>query len=233
MLLSILDYIQINPLGAAVTFAVFSLSLVVAITIHEFSHALSATLLGDNTARNLGRLTLRPLAHLDPIGTAMIAFVGFGWGKPTPVDPDRLNTGPRPGMALVALAGPISNVTVAIAAALPLNVGLIDARYVGLYRFAGDSWDFIAYFFGSLIFWNMLLATFNLIPIAPLDGFKVALGVLPREPAAQFARLEPYGPLILLGVIMLDYIVPGAGVLSSVIGPVLDTLIELVLGGQL
>lgn len=233
MLFRVLDQFQIDPLGAVVTLAIFSLSLVVAITVHEFSHALGATLLGDNTARNLGRLTLRPLAHLDPVGTAMIVFAGFGWGKPTPVDPLRLNPGPRPGMAVVALAGPISNVTVAVAAALPLNAGLIDERYVGLYRFVGGSTDLIASVFGSLIFWNLLLATFNLIPIAPLDGFKIALGVLPRELAAQFAQLERYGPVILLGVIMLEYIVPGAGILSSVIGPVLDTLTDLIVGGQL
>lgn len=232
MLFKVLGQIHIDPLGGIITIAVFSLSLIFAITVHEFSHALSAALLGDDTAKKLGRLTLRPLVHLDPVGTAMIMLAGFGWGKPTPVDQDRLKFGPRPGMAIVALAGPVSNVIVSIAAALPLNTALIDNRYVGLYWFTGGSSNLVAYVVGSLIFWNLLLATFNLIPIAPLDGFKIMLGILPANLASQFAQLERYGPFLLLAAIMLEYIAPSIGILTKMIFPILNALTVLILGGQ-
>ena len=233
MLFNAFDQAQTDPLGAVVTMLAFALSLVVAITFHEFSHALSATLLGDSTARSQGRLTLHPIAHLDPVGTTMIVLVGFGWGRPTPVDPDRLSPGPRPGMAVVALAGPLSNIALAALASIPFHFGLLSVRYVGLYLFGGSASGLPGYLLGALIFWNLLLAAINIIPIAPLDGFKVALGVLPRELAAQFAQLERYGPMILLGVIMLGFIFPGAGLLWAVIRPLLDALADLVLGGQL
>ena len=233
MLFSAFDQAQTDPLGAVISMSAFALSLVAAITFHEFSHALSATLLGDYTARRKGRLTLWPPAHLDPLGTAMIVLAGFGWGKPTPVDADRLGPGPRPGMAAVALAGPLSNIVVATVASLPFHAGLFNVGYVGLYLFSGSLADVLPYLLGALIFWNLLLAAFNIIPLAPLDGFKIALGILPRELAAQFAQLERFGPMILLGAIMIEFLIPGKGLLSAVVRPLLDTLAGLVMGGQL
>ena len=147
--------------------------------------------------------------HLDPLGTAMILFAGFGWGRPTPVNPAMLRTGPRSGMALVSIAGPLSNILVATLAAVPINAGLVDSESVGFALFWGNSGEIAGYVLGSLVFWNLLLASFNLIPLAPLDGFKVAVGVLPREAALQFARLERYGPAILLSLIMLSFSSPG------------------------
>ncbi|MCL0099782.1 site-2 protease family protein [Dehalococcoidia bacterium] len=232
MLFSVLGQIHINPIGTVITIAVFSASLIIAITIHEFSHALSAALLGDKTAKRLGRLTLHPLAHLDPVGTAMIMLAGFGWGKPTPVNQENLKPGPRPGMAIVALAGPISNVTASIIVSLPINVGLIDNRYVGLSLFHGNFSNLVAYFAGSIVFWNLLLATFNLIPIAPLDGFKIVLGILPRNLANQFTKLERYGPFLLLAIIMMGYIAPSLDMLPKMISPIMNAMIVLVLGGQ-
>ena len=213
--------------------ATFSLALIVAITFHEFSHALFATRLGDFTARSLGRLSLNPRAHLDPLGTTMIFIAGFGWGKPVPVNPGLLRTGPRSGMALVSLAGPLSNVVVASLFAIPIKAGLLDSSVLGFSLFRGNTEDLAGYVIGSLVFWNLLLAAFNLIPIAPLDGFKVALGILPREAAAHFARLERHGPSILLLIIMFDFLAPGPGILSSILGPILNGLSVVVLGRQL
>lgn len=109
---------------------------------------------------------------------------------------------------------------------------ILSSRFVGFYAYGGRSDDLTAYVLGSLVAWNLLLASFNLLPIAPLDGFKVALGVLPREAAAQFARLERSGPAILLGIIMLSFILPGPSILGTIIGPIVDALTTLVLGGQ-
>jgi Zn-dependent protease len=234
LLLTALDQILSDPLSGFITLIVFSLSLIVAITVHEFSHALVAARLGDFTAKNLGRLTLNPKAHLDPLGTAMIFLVGFGWGKPTPVNPAYLRTGVRPGMAAVSLGGPISNVIVAGILAMPVRFGMVAFNDVSFSLFRGQSEDVLGYIVGSLIFWNLLLAAFNLIPIAPLDGFKVALGVLPREMSDSFARLERYGPVILLGLIFFPFIIPGApSILFAIISPILNFLSFLVLGRQL
>ncbi len=232
MLFRVFDQLQFDPFGAFVTLGAFLLALVVAITIHEFSHALSATRLGDSTPRSQGRLSLRPIAHLDPLGTMMILFAGFGWGKPVQVNAAYLQPNPRSGMAAVSLAGPISNVVTAAIFAIPIRVGIFDPRTIGFGAFRGDNSDVLGYVFGALVFWNLLLAAFNLLPIAPLDGFKVVLGVLPREAAISFSRLEPYGPFILIGLIMVDYIVPGASILGSIVRPILDLLGTLVLGGQ-
>ena len=228
-----LDQILSNPLRGLVTLSVFCFAFVVALTVHEFSHALSATLLGDNTAKRQGRLTLHPVAHLDPLGAAMILFVGFGWARPVPVDPASLRSPERSGMAVVALAGPLSNVLVATIAAIPINAGMVSHGIVGFSLFRGQMDDVAAYVIGSLVFWNLLIASFNLIPLVPLDGFRVALGVLPREAAARFGQLERYGPAPLLGLIMLGFLIPGAGALVIVIRPILNALSTLVLGGHI
>ena len=232
MLYRVFGQLQSDPFGAFVTLGALVVALITAITIHEFSHALSATRLGDYTPRSQGRLSLRPTDHLDPLGTMMLLFAGFGWGKPVQVNAAYLRPSPRSGMAVVSLAGPLSNVITAAIFAVPIRTGIVDPRTIGGVAFRGDNSDILGYVIGAIVFWNLLLATFNLIPIAPLDGFKVALGVLPREAAIGFSRLEPYGPFILIGLIMLDYIVPGVSVLGSIIRPILDLLGTLVLGGQ-
>ena len=216
-----------------ITLAAFSLSLILAITFHEFSHAYAAVSLGDNTARSQGRLTLNPLAHLEPFGTILIFLAGFGWGKPTPVNPMFLRIGYRSGMAAVSLAGPVSNIIIAILFAIPLRVGLIESGKGGLSIAGYGSDDILTFTLEQLVFWNLLLAVFNLLPIAPLDGFKVALGLLPRNAANSFARLEPYGPGILLVIIALGFLSPNLRILSMIIGPLLNLLSIVILGRPL
>ncbi len=207
------------------------MSLLIAITFHEFSHAYAATTLGDNTARGQGRLTLNPLAHLDPFGAILIFFAGFGWGKPVPVNPAFLRIGYRPGMAVVSLAGPLSNIIAATIFAIPLRAGLANSDAVG-FSILGRT-DIVGYILLSLVFWNLLLAVFNLLPIAPLDGFKVALGLLPPAAANSFARLEPYGPGILLVIIALGFLSPELRILSAIISPMVNFLSFVVLGRPL
>ena len=208
MLFAVFDQLRSEPTHAVITLLGFVVAIVAAITVHEFSHALSANLLGDDTAKSKGRLTLNPLAHLDPAGTVMIVVVGFGWGKPTPVNPARFGNRMRSGMAMVSFAGPISNLIVASLAAIPVKIGLLSPGIVGFSLFQGEPGEMWAYFLGSLIFINILLAAFNLIPVAPLDGFKVVQGLLPRDLALQWSQLERWGPLILMVLILLGFILP-------------------------
>ena len=205
------------------------LSLATAITVHEFSHALAASLLGDGTARRHGRLSLSPLAHLDMMGTILIFLVGFGWGKPVPVNPNALRSGPRAGMALVAVAGPLANLATAALFALPVRLGwvawhpplAIAITYsLNLSGLLSDLLSFV-------ILYNVLLAVFNLIPLAPLDGFRVVLGLLPRQLAFSFARLERWGPALLLTIIALDGFA-SLGILWRVMEPAAN-LVSLVL----
>ena len=231
MLFRTIDLFQIDPALALISLAAFSLSLIIAITFHEFSHAFVAAMLGDYTARGQGRLTLNPLSHLDPFGTILILFAGFGWGKPVPVNPAFLRIGYRSGMAVVSLAGPLSNIIAATAFAIPLRAGLANSEAVGL-SVLGRT-DVVGYALVSLVFWNLILAVFNLLPIAPLDGFKVALGLLPRNAANSFARLEPYGPGILLVIIALGFLSPNLRILSFFISPVLNLLSVAILGRPL
>lgn len=205
-------------------FAALAVAFVVGIAFHEFSHALTARHLGDDTAERLGRLTLNPLRHLDPAGTALLLLVGFGWGKPVPVNAYRLRNGPRTGMAVVAAAGPVSNFVMAALAALPVRLGLVPL--VGL---APQPWwtagEYVGLFLFFLIFINVVLGLFNLIPLAPLDGFKVALGLLPADLARSFQRLEPYGMGILMLLIGVSWLTRGAvDPLGAVISPAQDEI---------
>ena len=221
-----------DPSGFVRLAALVVLSLVVAITIHEFSHALVASGLGDDTARRLGRISLNPKRHLDPMGTAMMLVAGFGWGKPVPVNHNRLAHGPR-GMTLVAAAGPLSNLMLAFLLAIPFKLGLLDWSPLSLNRIAhvmsGGFKEGMADIVGLVIFFNLILAVFNLIPLAPLDGSKVIGGLIPHHQAAAYARLERDGPLILVAIVMLDYMV-GLGILWRIIGPVVGGLTSVATG---
>ena len=197
-----------NPPALAAFVAAWGVAIVTGIGFHEFSHAWAANELGDDTAARRGRLTLNPLAHIDPVGIAMIAMVGFGWGKPTPVNPCRLRNGPKRGNMIVAAAGPISNFIFAAAAAIPLRVGLIDsvASVEQIQDASGE--EIIGLFLFFIIWMNILLGLFNLIPIHPLDGFKVALGILPDELSQPLSRMSQWGPALLMGLILMSYL-PG------------------------
>ncbi len=179
-----------------------------AISVHEFSHALAAWSLGDPTAQRAGRLTLNPLRHLDPFGSILLLLAGFGWGKPVPVDPRALRLG-RLGMAIVSAAGPLSNLVVALLTALSIRT-LLELE-VGVSRL-------VIQFLFLLIALNVGLCVFNLLPIAPLDGFGVAVGMLPWSIAGPLARLAQYGPGILLLLVFSQTLIR-IDLLGLILGP--------------
>ncbi|MBI3342524.1 site-2 protease family protein [Candidatus Curtissbacteria bacterium] len=201
-----------NPiLGASML-----VGLIAGITIHEFSHALVAYRLGDPTAKLEGRLTLNPMAHLDAVGTLALLFLGFGWGKPTPFDPFNLRNIKRDS-ALISVAGAASN----FALALLLSAPYLIAYYTGALN---ETLNTVYTFFSPIIFFNVVLAVFNLIPIAPLDGFKVLGGLLPRQWYEDFMQTERYGIFILLLLIV-------TGVLGQVLFPITSTILGLLMPG--
>jgi Zn-dependent protease len=211
--------------GYLITVAVvLMIMLLVAFPVHEFAHALAAVRLGDGTPRLLGRLTLDPRAHFDPAGAiilaiSMIAGFGIGWAKPTPYNPLNLRGG-RWGEAIIAVAGPISNLILALAAAIPY-------RYI---RASGMDVPFLENVLALFVTINLLLMVFNLIPIPPLDGSKVLYAFLdPRTGWQVRATLEQYGLLILLAAMFLP-IFGGRTLISVLVTEALGPLIRLVLG---
>jgi Zn-dependent protease len=208
-------------------------SLVLGITVHEFAHALSAELLGDRTPRYLGRLTLNPVSHFDPVGGLMvlvsaISGLGFGWGKPVPVNPGNLRHGPRVGLALVSFAGPFSNLVLATLAAAPFRIAPLQVM----------SWSgVLLLILGAIIRTNIALAVFNLLPIHPLDGFSVLRGILSTirarwayDASTWMDRMQAYGPMIFMGLIAIDMVLPGRGILGMILGPVVDLLQKVIVG---
>ena len=174
------------------------LTLIVAFTIHEFAHAWTAEQLGDGTPRLNGRLTLNPLAHLDIFGSLLLLLTGFGYAKPVPVNPYALRRRTPAGMMLVAAAGPLSNLLLAILAAIPFKLGLISLNYS-----IGTFLPNISFLLQEFVFINLILLFFNLIPIYPLDGEKVAEYFLPPSGQDTLMRIRPYGPMILMALLFL------------------------------
>lgn len=168
------------------------IALLVGLTFHEFSHALLADQLGDHRPRAMGRLTLNPIPHIDPIGALMLLIAGFGWAKPVLVNPYALRDGPR-SMALVAAAGPAANLVVAVGFAIIFR--LLDT--------AGMEQGFVVNLVANVVLLNVLLAAFNIIPIPPLDGYNVVLAFLPPRTAMTFQRYAPYGVMVLLLLILI------------------------------
>jgi Zn-dependent protease len=209
MLLWNLGLLRDDPAAFFLLVAIIGFSLLIAITVHEFSHAMVANRLGDPTAKRMGRLSLNPVKHLDPLGTLMLFLVGFGWGKPVPINPNYFRMNPRRGMALSALAGPLSNFTLVALLGILVRVGVVAWHSPWSWPFVPfASWNagwVAADIIGYVILLNLILGVFNLIPIPPLDGFNIAVGVLPRRQAAAMLRIERYGPVILLVVVFLGY----------------------------
>jgi len=228
VLLFNLDLLARDPLGFLRLMALLVLALAAALTIHEFSHALAAYKLGDDTARRLGRLSLNPVKHLDPLGALLLFVAGFGWGKPVPVNQLNLRHGQR-GMALVALSGAASNIALAAAVAIPVKLGILTWHSPFGFIFAARMGDFLADLIGLLVFYNLVLAVFNLIPIPPLDGFNVALGILPRDSARAFARIARYGPVILIVLLAVGYLTR-FNPLWEVMHPIIDGFAVLFTG---
>lgn len=177
-------------------------------------------MLGDDTAQRQGRVTLNPLAHLDPVGSIGILFLviggfGIGWGRPVPIVPSRLR-GHRRGMGVTAIAGPVSNVILAAIFVIPLRFGHVEtgsAAYV---------------FLRQIVVINILLAAFNMIPIPPLDGSKILTGVLPNFWYPYLAKLEQYGVVVLLVLIFFGSL--GGSVLSAMYAPVFNSLTHVIIG---
>jgi Zn-dependent protease len=161
--------------------------------------------MGDPTARNMGRITLNPLKHLDPIGTVALLLVGFGWAKPVMVNPNNLKGNPRTSMAIVAGAGPLSNIVMAVIASVPFWLGLVNFTF----RSSSDMFPSPDYLLSQFVWLNVVLAIFNLIPIPPLDGFKILMGILPPDISYRMRPIEQYGPILLMGVV---FILPMIGI---------------------
>lgn len=212
--------------------SVWVLPLIIAITFHEAAHAFVAYRLGDNTAWQLGRVSFNPLKHIDPFGTLILPGVLllshspflFGYAKPVPVNFRNLNH-PRLDMVWVALAGPITNIILALAAALAFHaLPLVPA----------DAAQWTADNLKNAFLINIVLAVFNMLPIPPLDGGRVAVGLLPRFLATPLSRLEPHGMLILIGLLILLPIAgTQLGLNLDVISAILRTLTGYVIGALL
>jgi Zn-dependent protease len=205
------DFPSIQEL--AIRIPVFLLAL----TIHEYAHGWVADRLGDQTARLQGRLSLNPLAHLDPIGTIAIVLIGFGWARPVPVDARYLRK-PRRDMMLIAAAGPVSNLVMAALAAFASR--MIPWGALGM------EWAWVILPLRVVLYMgvgvNVLLAVFNLLPIPPLDGSRVLSGLLPLRQAISYSRLEPYGFLII-------FVLFFTGIMDPVFGVAIRTVSQALL----
>jgi Zn-dependent protease len=196
--------------SSPIAFFVSIIGLLIAITIHEFAHAFTADKLGDPTPSLQGRITLNPLAHLDPVGTIMLLLFGFGWGKPVNFDPHNLRN-PRKDAAIISLAGPASNILLATILGILTKV-LTSPFLIGLLY--------------PLIYINLVLAIFNLVPVFPLDGEKILSGILPRNLSFEFqAVMQRYGTLILIFLILPVF---GSSPIISLISPLISLLFSLV-----
>ena len=190
--------------------------LLFALTFHELAHGYVAYRLGDPTARNAGRLTMNPLKHLDPLGVLAFIIMKIGWAKPVPVDP-RYFRNPQKDMLLVALAGPAANLILAIASAI-LARALVTLNILPMFVLQPVVGMLVA-----SVWINIMLAVFNCLPIPPLDGSKVLMGLLPHEAARSYAKLEPFGFLLLLALFY-------TGIISKIIMPIIHFSNNLLLG---
>ncbi|WP_078120216.1 site-2 protease family protein [Thiosocius teredinicola] len=205
--------------------AVWALPLIFAVTVHEAAHGWMADRLGDPTARKLGRITFNPLAHIDPIGTVlvpllMLSFTGFviGWAKPVPVVPERLNS-PKRDMAIVAAAGPGVNFLMAVAWSL-----LLLLAHNLLHTMHAVALPLLLMGIAGVIV-NVMLMVLNLLPIPPLDGGRIMTGLLPAELSKMYARIEPFGMFILIGLLVTK-------VLGQLLWPMVVAVVGLLPGSD-
>lgn len=204
-----LDLLYTNPIA----FFVWAIALLMAVDVHEFAHAWVADKLGDPTPRLNGRLTLNPLAHLDPLGTLALLIAHVGWGKPVPIDPFNLRE-PRRDSALISLAGPVSNFVLATLLALLLRILPIP--------------QYLSILISPIIILSVGLGVFNLIPIPPLDGSKVLLGFLPRDLAVEWEEtLNQYGIFFLL--ILFIPLFGQQPLVHTIISPIINVILNLLL----
>lgn len=200
------------------------ITLMIAFTVHEFAHAWTANMFGDDTPRMNGRLTLNPFAHLDIMGTLLLLFAGFGWAKPVPVNPYALRRHSRSALMWVSLAGPFSNLLLAAVAAVPLRFGWVPFTY-GQSAFIPTPFEFLFDFLSI----NLMLMLFNLIPISPLDGEAILEYLLPPSWSDKLAIIKPYGFIILL---LIFFVLPMLGIdlIGWVLTPLQTALLRLLIG---
>jgi Zn-dependent protease len=232
------DLLDIDAFAAFVLFGALVTALIAGISFHEFSHAFVADYLGDSTPRRMGRVTINPLAHLDPAGTFFLMFVGFGWGKPVPVNPN-VTRNPRAAMAVIAGAGPVSNFIVAAVAGLPLQLGLVpwlppfNVSVIDSLIFGG--WtveEYAGLYLSAIVLISIILGVFNLLPIYPLDGHRVIPAFLDDASARAYMRFQSrYGFLILIVLIALPFLTGGEfGILFEVMRPIINALARVFTG---
>ena len=222
MILQYLSEFQQDPIATTLFIGIIIIAIVVAVTIHEFSHAIVADQLGDLTARKLGRLTLKPSAHLDPMGSIIFLVAGFGWGKPVPIVQNNIKKlNPQIGLALISLVGPGSNFIFSLLLAILIRFELIPNSVLNI--------DLVASFIFILINVNILLCVFNLLPLPPLDGFKVILGILPSRFSNSLSQMERYGAIPLFGMLILDMTFNSINIFDTLIGTPVGFTLELML----
>lgn len=209
------------PIPTIISFVII---LIFAFAYHELAHAVVADRLGDPTPRSAGRMTLNPIPHLDRTGMIMALIIGFGFAF-TPVNPRYFRGNPRRAFALVAIAGPLANLLMALLMGLPIRLGLVNTApplevLPSLYSFLTLG-----------VFYNLLLFAFNLIPVPPLDGFRILLGILPPDISVQLEQLYRYSFMIFLGAFFLLPAV-GVDIIGEVIGPVFAIFFPLLTGGR-
>ena len=199
--------------------------LLFAFPVHEFAHAWTANYFGDDTPRLNGRLTLNPLAHLDPIGSLLMLVAGFGWAKPVPVNPYALERRSPAALMLVSLAGPLSNLLLAILASLPFQFGWVSVNQA-YFDYSTSTQHFLPTLPQVLLVFisvNLLLMLFNLIPLYPLDGEKIASYFFPPSWVRVLDAIRPIAPMILLALVFV-------GGLNLIITPALNMLMRLLIG---
>jgi len=193
-------------------------ALLIALTIHEYAHARVAVWLGDNTPRVMGRLTLNPLAHLDPFGLIMLWLFKFGWAKPVSINPNNFENWKK-GTIMVSLAGPAANVIMALVAAI--IYGILAKLHL------------LSAALGTVLFftysYNISFAVFNLIPLPPLDGSKILINLLPGRQAYMFEQIEPYAPFILLALVYFNLISVLITPFYSLISTIIDQIVMIIL----
>ncbi|NNF07959.1 MAG: site-2 protease family protein [Candidatus Eisenbacteria bacterium] len=195
--------------------------IIVALSFHEFCHAYVAYRFGDLTAARMGRLTLNPLRHLDPIGTLLIFVAGFGWAKPVPVNPGNLQR-PRQDMLWIAAAGPGSNFLLALLSGILFQVVLLTQ---------GGEGNFLSRALLYSVYINLILAFFNLIPLVPLDGASILKGIMNNQQAALWSRVERFGPILLIALVFSGQLF-GFSLLGSILGPPVGFFLEIFTGGK-
>lgn len=210
-----IQYLFTNPFS----FLIWAGALLAAVTVHEYAHAWMADRLGDPTARLAGRLTFNPLAHLDPVGTLMLLLFRFGWGKPVPFDPYNLKD-PRRDAALVSFAGPVADMILATLVAIIIRLS---------HLFIGPTAFFIEFILTPFATLAVVLAIFNLIPIHPLDGGKVLIGLLPHDVAYKWDEiLHQYGFMILIFLLLPIF---GFSPIIAILSPIVNLILSLLLPG--